>query len=168
MYVQTWEVHVHPGLFLTLTVLLLFTQKKQNFRNFDPVYRNSAVLTLLLFCPWIPWLWWSAELRKRTVFFLCRVVSALTQLPLCLWNSPHPVFPPSNSAISFIVVFQFVLYVVWIASKLLLSFELKREGQIFINTAVIHNTSINVALKKKHSKELWLRHVSVCLVLSGR
>lgn len=43
-------------------------------------------------------LWWSVDSRKPVVFSLRRAASAPTQLPLCLWNSPHPVVLPSHSA----------------------------------------------------------------------
>lgn len=53
-------------------------------------------------------LWWSADWRKPVVFSLCVTASAPTQLPLRLWNSPHPVVLLSHSAAGFVIVAVFV------------------------------------------------------------
>lgn len=53
-------------------------------------------------------LWWSVDWRKPVVFSLCMTASAPTQLPLCLWNSTHPVVLPSHSAAGFFLVAVFV------------------------------------------------------------
>lgn len=57
-------------------------------------------------------LWWSVDSRKLVVFSLCRAASAPTQLPLCLWNSPHPVVLPSHSAAGFFfIIFLYCCHV---------------------------------------------------------